>query len=300
MSKNLKNFFVSFLLSFSFWWGINLFQNFLEEYFTAQISTPFQEIIFVNFKRTKKPPLELPVKSAISLQIYPSGREKILFEKNSEEILPIASLTKLMNALVILENSEVYDFSKEIVISEKAASQENVPEQGNLKPGERVKEKTLFDFMLIFSSNDSAYSLAEIIGVDNFVQKMNEKAEILGLKNTHFANPTGLDPEGFSFSPETKEAFNYSTAKDLAILAKYILKEFPLIYEISLKNPYYRGFVSKNNIVGGKTGYTPEAGGCLILILARDSSYIINVILGTPSLKLRTEAMQQLINWLEQ
>lgn len=300
MNKNLQRFFLAFFLSLPFWWVVNFFQNILESYCTAQILKPFEEMSFVKFEQPKKPPLDLNVKSALALKIYKSGREKILFEKNSEEILPIASLTKLMNALIVLENSENFDLEKEVLISKKAADQENVPENGNLRPGEKLKLKTLFEYMIAFSSNDSAYALAELIGVDNFVQKMNEKAESLGMKNTRFANPTGLDPGFLSFSLETKEVFNYSTAKDLAILAKYILREFPLIYEISTQNPYYKKFVSKNNILGGKTGYTEEAGGCLILILSSDSAYILNIILGAPSLKVRNEAMQQLINWLEQ
>lgn len=299
MNKNLKFFFIAFLASLPIWWGLNFFQKNLEDYFLAQISAPFEEIVFVKFEKPQKPPLDLNVKSALSLKIYKSGREKILFEKNANEILPIASLTKLMVALIVLENPQDYDFNKEIIISKKAAAQENVPENGNLRVGEKIKIKRLFDFMLIFSSNDSAFALAELIGVDNFVMKMNEKAKILGLNNTHFANSTGLDPLGFSFSEEKKEAFNYSTANDLAILGKYILMEFPLIYELTLENSYYKNFLSKNNIVGGKTGYTNEAGGCLILILSDDVGYIINVILGAPSIKARHEAMQQLIDWLK-
>jgi len=304
MTKNLRFLLISFFLSLPFWYGIDVFQGNLENFFYAQIGKPFEEISLV--KVPKKENLELNVKSAISLRISKNGMEKILFKKNSDEILPIASLTKLMTVLIVLEDPENYDFSKVITISQKAATQENVPEGGNLKFGEKVSIKKLLDLMLTNSSNDAAFALAEVIGVDNFVERMNQMASSLGLENTHFVNPTGLDPENIHYDAETKNHFNYSTTGDLTKLTQYVLNEFPLIYEITLSKPYYQiqnglsSLVLNQNIIGGKTGYTDEAGGCVILVFEnKNESYFINIILGAEGTDTRIKEMQKLINWIE-
>jgi len=300
----IRVFFISFLLSSTFFVGINIFQKNLENFFYAQIGKPFEEISLV--KVPKKENLELNAKSAISLRINKNGKEKIIFEKNPNEILPIASLTKLMTALIVLEDPESYQFSKIVTISKEAASQEDVPEGGNLKFGEKVSVKKLLDLMLIHSSNDAAFALAEEIGINNFVERMNRKAKILGILNTHFVNPTGLDPESLHYLKEAKSYFNYSTANDLVKLAKYILNEFPLIYEISIGKPYYQiknGFsdlVLNFYLIGGKTGYTDEAGGCMILVLENEKgTRFINLILGTKNAQDRIEEMQKIINFIK-
>ncbi|MCP6719384.1 MAG: serine-type D-Ala-D-Ala carboxypeptidase, partial [Patescibacteria group bacterium] len=128
---------------------------------------------------------------------------------------------------------------------------------------------------------------------------MNQKAKSLGIKNTHFTNPTGLDPIYENISP------NYSTAKELIKLSKYILENNPLIFEISLKKgPYLikNGlsslyFSSNQEVVGGKTGYTEKAGGCMIVILKNEKDNIfINVILGADYPQERIQEMQKLID----
>ncbi len=288
MSKALKFFFISLFLSIPFWWGINLFNEKLENYILAQISAPLENIIFVPPKR--KPPLSLNAKSAISVKTNLENFEKILFKKEEKTPLPIASLTKLMTALVVFE--EGYDLKEEILISKKASSQEDVPIFGNLKEGEKLKIEDLLELSLVYSSNDAAFALSE--KVPNFVEKMNTLSQKLGMENTHFSNPTGVNS-------------NYSTAEDLVKLAKYILKNYPQIFEISrrppkykLDNGIYNIFVPKE-IVGGKTGYTPEAGGCLLFIFRDEEQpniFYINLILGASSVQERVEEMQKLINWI--
>jgi len=288
MSKALKFFFISLFLSIPFWWGINLFNEKLENYILAQISAPLENIIFVSPKR--KPPLSLNAKSAISVKTNLENFEKILFKKEEKTPLPIASLTKLMTALVVFE--EGYDLKEEILISKKASSQEDVPIFGNLKEGEKLKIEDLLELSLVYSSNDAAFALSE--KVPNFVEKMNTLSQKLGMENTHFSNPTGVNS-------------NYSTAEDLVKLAKYILKNYPQIFEISrrppkykLDNGIYNIFVPKE-IVGGKTGYTPEAGGCLLFIFRDEEQpniFYINLILGASSVQERVEEMQKLINWI--
>ena len=304
-----KAFLIAFLISLPFWlFALNYFQENLENYFYAQISQPLQEISLVKIpEKPQKPELSLQVRSAISVKVYERGNQKILFKENIDKPLPIASLTKLMTALIVLENTLNDDFnlSNVVTISKEAADQEDVPNYGNLKKGERLRVEELLDLALIYSSNDAAFALAEVIGVENFVERMNQKAEILGLENTHFVNPHGLDPDELHYTPGVINYFNYSSAKDLVKLSQYILKEHPLIFEISRKEPFYLikdgifDLFLPQEIVGGKTGYTDEAGGCILFLFRNErGSIFINLILGAPSASARIEEMQKLINWL--
>jgi len=271
----LKIFLISFLVSLPFWWGINAFQQNLESAFYAQISQSFQQISKVEIP--EKPKLDLKVKSIISVKTNEAGRQKVLFEKATDQILPIASLTKLMTAVIVLEHQENYGPSQE----------------------------DLLNRMLIQSDNKAAQALAEVIGETKFVDLMNEKAKNLGLEKTNFVNPTGLDPEdpeNLKYSSATQDNFNRSTAKDLAKLTQYILKEQPLIFEISsqgsIKNGIFDLFLIQE-IIGGKTGYTDEAGGCILFVFKNEGgNFLINVILGAPSPSARIEEMQKLIDWL--
>ncbi len=304
MSKNLRFFFTAFTIS-AFWaLGINISQKNVEDFFYAQISKPFENPVLVKIPpKPKKPKLEINAESAISFKINKAGREKIVFKKDPEKTLHIASLTKLMTALIVLENTpeDDYNFKNPISISKEAESQEDVPIYGNLREGETLTVEKLLDLMLIYSSNDAAFALSEVIGKEEFVEKMNQKAQALGLENTHFVNPTGLDPEDQETIP------NYSSAKDLVSLSKYILKNYPLIFEISIKKGPYP---TKNGVsdlhlsegqkfIGGKTGYTEKAGGCMLVIFEdKKGSRFINIILGTESPEDRVKEMQKLINWL--
>lgn len=306
----LKIFFIAFLLSLPFWWGINYFQENLENYFYAQISQPLQEISLVKIQeKPQKPEISLQVRSAISVKVYEKGNQKILFKENIAKPLPIASLTKLMTALIVLGNTPNDDFnlSNVVTISKEAADQEDVPNHGNLKKGERLRVEELLDLALIYSSNDAAFALAEVIGVENFVGRMNQRAEILGLENTHFVNPHGLDPDELHYESSVINYFNHSSAKDLVKLSRYILKEHPLIFEISRKEPFYLikdgifDLFLTQEVVGGKTGYTDEAGGCILFLFRNErGSIFINLILGAPSASARITEMQKLIDWLNQ
>jgi len=300
MRKNLVKFFIGI-----FWGGlltyfINFSQIKLENFLTAQITKPLEEINFVKIEKLKKPPLKLDVKAALSIRLNPQKKikEKLLFSKNENEILPIASLTKLMTGIIVIEDQENYPLEKEIKISKEAASQEDVPEYGNLKAGQKKTIEELLNLMLVFSSNDAAYALAEKIGIENFVNKMNEKAKEIGLENTHFSNPTGLDPENLKWSLENKDYFNYSTAKDLVFLGKYILENYPLIFEFSNQKNKIQ-LLENQHLIGMKTGYTDEAGGCIFLIFSDDNGdYFLNVILGAKSKEERFLQMQKLIDWI--
>lgn len=232
--------------------------------------------------------------SAISVET--GAVNKVLFKKDENKILPIASLTKLMTAMVVLQN---YDLEKTITINKGAVLQEG--EQGALKAGDSLSVKNLIYIMLIESSNHAAYALAENMGVQRFVYTMNEQAKKLGLQNTYYADPTGLSAE------------NHSTAQDLAKLTDYLLKNYPIIVEISktkefdLYKPdgsFYAKLTNTNKllgeipeVVGGKTGFTTDAKGCLMLVIKnqKDNSYLINVILGSDD---RFGEMKKIIDWV--
>jgi len=222
-----------------------------------------------------KPP-EISAESAISVKINFSGEQKIIFEKNADRKLPIASLTKLMTAIVSLEN---YDLLKKITVSDKADLQD--PMLIDLKKGDIFLTIDFLHIMLVESSNKAAYALAEQMGEEKFVDLMNQKAVEIGLENTFFEDATGLSEK------------NISTAKDLAKLAEYIIKNYPEIAEITRTKNFdlpNLGKIENTNdllvetpdIVGGKTGFTRMAKGCMLLIMddLSGDEYFIHIILG--------------------
>ena len=184
MKKSIKFFLVSLIASIFFWQGINFFQANLEKFFYAQISQPLKNITFTKIpQRPKKPKPILQSESAFSLKINKAGREKVIFSKNIEKTLPIASLTKLMTALVFFENTPSNILSSLTTISKEAAHQEDIPVYGNLKVGESLRVEKLLELMLFYSSNDAAFALSEIVGPESFfVEKMNRKAKTLGME----------------------------------------------------------------------------------------------------------------------
>jgi len=311
--NNLKIFLIILLISFPFWWGVNLLEKSLENLlFSKYYQPPLSAQIDLAVLDAKKEKIDvsnfdIKANAAISVKVDKGGEEKVLFEKNSEATLPIASLTKLVTAWVVFEYPEYYDFSREVRIS-----RESIKKEGDfgLSEGQIVSINDLLYSILIESSNDSAYAIAEALVsetkakpeqiVEAFVSLMNlEVKENIGLKRTFFINPTGLDPENPTQIP------NYSTARDLVKLSKNILFKYPEIFEISknrsalIFNNYLvvnKNIILNHNTVGGKTGWTPRAGGCILSVQQnRNGEYFINVILGTGSPDSRFTEMEKLI-----
>ena len=322
MTKNVRIFIFVILVSMPLWWGVNIFQGSLENYLYAQISQPFKEGLNsyqkldsqasekeAAAKAAKNQVLNysLDARSVLVVKIDESGRKKILLEEKPDKKLPIASLTKLMTSLVSLE---IYDPAQLLYISKEAVKQRG--ERGDLKIGERLSVKNLLHIALLESSNDAAFALAEgiyspnkRIGEVNLVELMNKEASFLKMNNTHFFNPTGLD---------NREETNYSTSRDIIKLVTYILKEKPEIFKISAKRNYLvltpdgkiHHFIPRNidelvgeadGLVGGKTGFTDKAGGCIITIFKNEKNeYLINVILGTSTPKERFSETENLLN----
>jgi serine-type D-Ala-D-Ala carboxypeptidase (penicillin-binding protein 5/6) len=306
MTKNIKYLLGATCFSFFVFWGANAFQNNFDNYLTAQISfSAGNTFPSVKNDGPKNPAPEINAQAAIFIRITPDGTKKMLLEKYSDKPLPVASLTKLMTALVIFEDQKNFDFSKVVTISDKAAGQGNTPKYGNLTAGEKYTLGKLAEMMLVYSSNDAAWALSEIIGTDVFIEKMNKRARDLGMNYTYFINPTGLDPKNLSL-PQTND-LNYSTAGDLAKLTEYILKNQPKIFEITREGyelPIENGISGLKlnegqSVLGGKTGFTKYAKGSLFFAFQdKKGDDFINIILGAETEESRIQEMQKIIDWL--
>lgn len=222
---------------------------------------------------------------------------EILFEKNPDERLKIASITKLMTLLIVLEENKLDDV---VTISRTAAGTPG--STMFLAAGEQITEENLIYGALINSANDAAVALAEHNAGSSaaFVVKMNNKAKDLGLTNTHFSNPVGLD-----------DSDNYSSSRDIANLGKYLYHN-PLIKKIakiknmdvrSVSGNYTHKLESTNKLLdsylkinGLKTGTTDDAGRCLIAIAEnKDGHEIVTVVLNSPD---RFGESKILIDWV--
>lgn len=210
---------------------------------------------------------------------------QVLFSKNPKKQLSIASLVKVMTALIVLEHKEMED---KFFVSQRAAEME--PDEMILLPGEKMSLKELLYGIFLVSANDAAEVIAEGITADRseFIKLMNSKAEQLGMKDSYFANPTGLDEDSNN---------SYSSAYDMAILTRYLIRHYPQVVEIS-KTPHiyieatpehqdydmYSGInllTTYPGVVGFKTGYTPEAGYTIVTLARRQGQEIIGVLLGS-------------------
>lgn len=223
---------------------------------------------------------EVSARSAALLDVD-SGR--FLYEKEAHRRMPIASVTKIMTAIVAIEYG---DLSDRVQVSSRAEGVEG--SSIYLKAGERIPLEHLLYGLMLRSGNDAAVAIAEHVGgsVEGFVYMMNEKAEYLGLSDTHFANPHGLD------HPD-----HYSTAADLARLAAYAMKNptFREIVSTEVKTvpwpgeTWHRKWYNKNKMLryyrwadGVKTGYTKQARRTLVSSANRDGRRLICVTLNAP------------------
>ena len=220
-------------------------------------------------------------KSAIMIE---ASTGEILFQKNKDEKLAPASMTKMMSMLLIMEEIENGNlkWNEMITTSEKASSMGG--SQIFLKVGEKMTVEDLLKGVAIASGNDAVVALAERVSgsEEQFVKRMNTRAKDLGLKNTNFINATGLTADN-----------HYSTAYDMSLIAKELVKhekilEFTSTYEDYLrkdtKSPFW--LVNTNRLVrfkegvdGLKTGFTDEAGYCLTATMKKDNMRLITVVM---------------------
>ena len=261
-------------------------------------------LLMINF-------LFIPVVSAEDLKLAENAKSailieastgEVLFEKNADERLVPASMTKMMSMLVIIEAIENGDlkWNQEIQVSENASSMGG--SQILLETGEKMSVRDLFKGVAIASGNDAVVALAEAVAgtEDAFVQKMNDKAKELGLKNTNFKNPHGLDT-----------ANHYSSARDMSLIAKELVKhekvlEFTSVYEDYLRENTDRKIwlVNTNKLVrfydgvdGLKTGFTEGAGYCLTATAKKDGMRVIAVVMGEADSKMRNQEVSEMLDY---
>lgn len=226
-------------------------------------------------------PLQVSAKSAV-LMNADDGR--ILFAKEEDERLPMASTTKIMTALITLETAAVND--KIVTITDKMVRVEG--SSMGLRPGDKLSLRALAEGMLLVSGNDAANSAAIAIGGSDqaFSVLMNKRAKELNMTNTHFVTPSGLDDDN-----------HYTTARDLAILAAAAMRnsEFAQIASQKVMTVQYehpdqtREFKNHNKLlsmydgcVGVKTGFTKKSGRCLVSCAQRNGIRLIAVTLNDP------------------
>ena len=240
--------------------------------------------------------MEIPARSAILMDAV-SGR--VLFEQNADEPMPPASITKIMTLLLTFEALEDGTLTpgQKIIASENAASMGGT--QIWLEPGEEMVLEDLIKATAVNSANDAAMALGEAVSGSEtaFVQLMNERAEELGMTNTHFENPTGLDADG-----------HLSTARDIALMSRELMKypdalAYTSIWMDSLRNGE-TALVNTNKLVrfypgcvGLKTGTTDGAGSCLSAAAVRDGLSLIAVSMGSAASAERFESCRTLLDY---
>lgn len=233
---------------------------------------------------------DITAKAFLTLAFTAGDFQKVLAQKNVDEALPIASITKLMTAIVVREKINIK--------TEVTATADYVGGYGTAKILEVGRTYTALELLkniLISSDNDSARLLASILGEENFVSLMNIKAKELGMNNTFFVNTTGLDPVSDSINN-----LNISSASDLVKMILYINNKHPDIFQITRDSQYnfcdtkgdcYNIFSTNRlldnpdfnfKIIGGKTGRTVLADTNLALIIEPfDGIFLLNIVLGS-------------------
>ncbi len=322
-TKNTRAFLASVFLSFFFWLALNTGAQKLNDFFynttlphnsnlaSAEIVQPLPLGVVAEKPSKKADAADFQTQASAALAIFvgENGKTKTLFQKNAEQSLPIASLTKLMTALVTVQQ---YQLNEKITISQKAADKEEPI--GNFKAGEIVSVNNLLHSLLVESSNKAAEALSSAMGDDAFLNLMNEQAHKLNLQKTFFADPAGVDPNN------PNDPTNVSSARDLFTLLKTMKEQYPQTLSIlSLQSYPIKAFnpatqkelthhIAKNTnellgisnpflVTAGKTGWTPEANGCLLLVAKspQNGGYIVSIVLGSSD---RFQDTKNLLAWI--
>lgn len=250
-------------------------------YFLILLFTFFSfPLIEATASEEKSPSLETTAKAAIIME---ASTGQVIFSKNPDQELPMASVTKLMTLLLAVEAVERGELSLDEMVTASEIACSMGGSQIYLEPGESFSFKEMLISIAVGSANDASVAVAEHLGgsLEGFVDEMNQRAKELGLKHTHYQNPTGLPIEN-----------HYSSAHDLAIILqtciKYpLFKEVSGIYEYDLRGGDFKLW-STNKLLkwyegvdAGKTGWTQEAQYCLASTCEREGLRFITVVLGT-------------------
>ena len=243
--------------------------------------------------------LTLPAGAAMAIGTTAENDAYTIMQKNSAKRIPIASITKLMTALVateLLQPDDPIPIGWDVLVGKGIS--------GKFIAGETLSLEDAIHAILIASNNEVAAAIAKTVGTESFIEKMNDRARALAMHDTHFVNTTGLDPE------KESESINYATASDVAKLLQYILSDKKDIFTILKKQEYAvttgntkRTVLMQNTnellsnretalrVIGGKTGTTPRAKSNLITIAETPSQkgYLITVILNSKNAFIDTQ-----------
>lgn len=254
---------------------------------------------FIFIKNVSAVEMEISAKSAILVD-FNTG--KVLYSKNENEPLAMASMTKVMSMLLIMEKIDDGSLKYDDIVEISTESSSMGGSQIFLNPGDKYKVVDLLKGVAMASANDAVVALAEKTygSKEHFIEAMNKKAESLGLKNTHFVNVHGLD-----------EAGHYSSAYDMSVMARELLKhekilDFTRVYEEYLTKPdgSQIWLVNTNKLVrfydgvdGLKTGFTQKAGYCLTATGKKNNLRLISVVMGEESIEKRSSDTVKLLNY---
>ncbi len=246
----------------------------------------------------KENPIDINAKSAVLMD---AKTGTVLYSYNKDNMLPPASVTKIMTLLLVFEEIEKGNlkYTDVLTVSENASSMGG--SQVFLEPGEQMCVEELLKCVIIASANDAALTLAEHVGGSEevFVSMMNERAKALGMKNTHFENVTGLDDDVIN---------HLTTAYDIALMSRELIKhkkvsEYATIWMDTIRNGEF-GLTNTNRLVrfykgitGLKTGSTSKAGFCVSVTAKRDGMELIAVIMGADSSEIRNACATKLLDY---
>lgn len=254
---------------------------------------------FIFIKNVSAVEMDISAKSAILVD-FNTG--KVLYSKNENEPLAMASMTKVMSMLLIMEKIDDGSLKYDDIVEISTESSSMGGSQIFLNPGDKYKVIDLLKGVAMASANDAVVALAEKTygSKEHFIEAMNKKAKSLGLKNTHFVNVHGLDEEG-----------HYSSAYDMSVMARELLKhekilDFTRVYEEYLTKPdgSQIWLVNTNKLVrfydgvdGLKTGFTQKAGYCLTATGKKNNLRLISVVMGEESIEKRSSDTVKLLNY---
>ena len=243
------------------------------------------------------------IPNATSGVLIEASTGKVLFEKEKDKRVSVASMTKMVAQIIIMEELE----SKKIKLTDVVTVSKNASDMGGsqiyLEQGEKITVEDLLKGISVASGNDATVAMAEYISgsEEKFVKRMNKKVKELKLKNTHFTNCTGLDEDN-----------HYSTASDMAVIARELVVKHPNILKISsiyedyLREDTNRKFwlVNTNKLIrsyegtdGLKTGHTDAAGYCLAATTKRNNIRLIAIVLGEKESKVRNKETINLLDY---
>lgn len=288
--KKMKKFFkkiifILFVIYFFILHNINFADDMIEDVIDTEIMETTTEIT------------NEPIISSKNVVVIDRKTKTILYEKEAYKPVPMASTTKIMTCIIALENSNLNDI---VTVSKKAASIHG--STLGITKNAKISMHDLLYGLMLRSGNDCAIAIAEHIcgSVEEFANLMNKKAMELGLTNTHFITPHGLDDDS-----------HYTTAYELALLTDYALKNEVFKKIVSCKtttitiNNYSKTISNTNELLGNlegvygvKTGFTFNAGRCLVSSCKRENLDIIVVVLGANTKNIRTKDSRNLIEYI--